>query len=374
MSLFSKAPKKATTEAAGEEPPVRKTRARAAAKPSPDLLSDAAGGNQDTTPTPAVDAAETPPVESEPAAAVGSELVVPGAEAAQEAPTTQTPAAPELAAGAPSEDAAPSSSPAPAVTGKEPRAKKPKKTAEQRREAERQHGRQVAKLQRQRSKELLKEFVPNQRGAVMVLQTRLGSTTVEGWFKRKFVLATRQMYRIRRFPLTNISPDVIQRLEREILNAISATEARLSKEIAAFDQMIAKSGSQLAQYHKFYELDIAVSTKGAMGLHAVYQKADELHRRVETADLLGLLDDSNRKKAISKLHGAVFGLVETIDRFHQGLFVRVEQALPDAAEIDSTEAAASGKPVDHDDDAPAAASVPGPPAANQPQPAFAAAD
>lgn len=367
MSLFSKAPKKAATasgatDEAPVEAPVRKTRTRSSSKAAPDLLSEAGGEGATAS-----------------QGEQGQELVQPAASSDQSPSAAAGDSAGEAAPISAAEEApqpadAPAGEPAAKMPGEaRPVApKKPKLIGKAKLEHERQQHRAIAKSQRQRNKELIKEFLPNQRGAVMLVRIKIGSREVEGWFKRKYVRAARQLYRIHTFPLTNISPEVIQRLEREILNAIAMTESKLSKEIAQYEKLLSSVSAPPAVYQNWYELEMPVSTKAAMNLCSVFQKADELHRLVQNADLVGLLDDKTLKKAIGRIHGAIFGLDETVDRFHSGLYIRVQQATPDSAEVDSSAAVAAGGPIDRVEDAPAGA-VPPPPPMSAPAHAVAAA-
>ena len=215
-----------------------------------------------------------------------------------------------------------------------------------RNEADRLLQRRVAKDQRARHGELVKTFMLNQRGANMKLPTRIGSQTVEGWFKRTYIRLSRMLYRIHTFPLVHIAPDVIRRVEKEVLAAIAATETKISHQLGQCDEMLEKVGASRAFYSKHYELEVIVSTKTAMALHAIYHRADELYLRMESLDFAGLLTDAQRQKQIDTIHYAIFSLAGTIDRFHTGLFVRVAQAIPHTAEVDPLAAAAAGRPVD----------------------------
>src|ERR1700687_4849384 len=244
------------------------------------------------------------------------------ARAAQASPD-ETPEA--LAPLLPHDDAQQSNSPKGETAPERRRAATAKKVRKVRSDWERGHQRQVARDQRKPHAELVKTWMPVQRGANMTLATRIGSQAVESWFKRTFVRLSRMLYRIHSFPLQHIAPEVIRRIESEITNAIGRTEGKISQLIAHSDRML--------------ELEIVVSTKTAMALHAVYHRADELHLRVESLDFAGLLTEAQRQKHIGAIHAAIFGLAQSIERFHAGLFVRVAQAAPETAEIDAAAAA-----------------------------------
>ena len=278
------------------------------------------------------------------------------ARAAQASPD-ETPEA--LAPLLPHDDAQQSNSPKGETAPERRRAAKVKKVRKVRSDSERAQQRQVARDQRKRHAELVKTWMPVQRGANMTLATRIGSQAVESWFKRTFVRLSRMLYRIHSFPLQHIAPEVIRRIESEITNAIGRTEGKISQLIAHSDRMLERVGARPAYYSKHFELEIVVSTKTAMALHAVYHRADELHLRVESLDFAGLLTEAQRQKHIGAIHAAIFGLAQSIERFHAGLFVRVAQAAPETAEIDAAAAARIGKPVDHpEEDGPEVGAAP----------------
>jgi len=348
MSLFKRTAAEKPADST-EEAPARKPRARTAkAAASADLLTQAAESAtaNESAPQEAAPQAGTPTAEAPPVVDVAPATAAQPAGAASLTSVESVAPAAEATAGAQATDAA--------TPKREKKSAKPKRSVAEQKEHERQMHREVAKGQRARNKELIREFLPNQRGAVMLLDTRLGSITVEGWFKRTYVRATRLLYRIHTFPLKNIGPEYIQEIERNILKTIMKTEAALSADIAKFDAMLLAVTPQLATYQRFYEEKIPVSTKAAMTLHAVYQKADEVHRRIETADLVGVLDDKTRRKAIGNTHRAIFGLITSIERYHTGLYIRVMQSAPEVAEVDASEAIATGKPVDRVEEAPSA--------------------
>ena len=222
----------------------------------------------------------------------------------------------------------------------------PKKNRKVRTEEERALQRQVAQSQRLRHEELLRTWMPTQRGANITLRTRIGSQTVEGWFKRTFVRLSRMLYRIHTFPLQSIAPAVIARIEKEVLAAIVKTEEAISQQIGQCEEMFERLGAQKAFYSKHFELEIIVSTKTAMALHAIYHRADELFLCIESLDFAGVLTDSQRQKQIGGIHAAIFGLAQSIERFHTGVYVRIAKATPDLAEVDASEAAAEGRAVD----------------------------
>ena len=213
-------------------------------------------------------------------------------------------------------------------------------------EADREQQRRLAQEQRNRHDELMKSWVPLQRGANITLTTRIGSQTVEGWFKRTFVRLSRMLYRIHTFPLQQIAPSVIGRIEKEVLASIAKTEAMLSRELARCEETLERLGAKKAFYSKHFELEIIVSTKTAMTLHAIYQRADELFLCIESLDFAGVLTAAERERQIGAIHAAIFGLSQSIERFHAGVFVRIARATPDVAEVDAAAAAQSGNAVD----------------------------
>jgi site-specific DNA-cytosine methylase len=223
---------------------------------------------------------------------------------------------------------------------------RPKKKRKVRTEEERALQRQIAQNQRLRHAELLKTWMPTQRGANITLRTRIGSQTVEGWFKRTFVRLSRMLYRIHTFPLQSIAPAVIALIEKEVLAAILKTEETLSRQIGQCEEMLERLGAQKAFYSKHFELEIIVSTKTAMALHAIYHRADELFLCIESLDFAGVLTDSQRQKQIGGIHAAIFRMAQSIERFHTGVYVRIAKAAPDLAEVDASEAAAEGRAVD----------------------------
>ena len=333
MSLFSRKTKDDDGESSTTAP-VR-TRRRKSTGSEPDLLN--------------VAVEEAAPPSSAEAEAVAAEISPPAAtddQALDESPPVpvvaqpldDSPPAPESALPAEPE------SPAPETAPKRPA--KAHRSRKVRNEADRLLQRRVAKDQRARHGELVKTFMLNQRGANMKLPTRIGSQIVEGWFKRTYIRLSRMLYRIHTFPLVHIAPDVIRRVEKEVLAAIAATETKISHQLGQCDEMLEKVGASRAFYSKHYELEVIVSTKTAMALHAIYHRADELYLRMESLDFAGLLTDAQRQKQIDTIHYAIFSLAGTIDRFHTGLFVRVAQAIPHTAEVDPLAAAAAGRPVD----------------------------
>lgn len=236
--------------------------------------------------------------------------------------------------------------PAEIVVANGERKTRPKKRRGVRTEEERALQRQIAQNQRLRHAELLKTWMPTQRGANITLRTRIGSQTVEGWFKRTFVRLSRMLYRIHTFPLQSIAPAVIARIEKEVLAAILKTEETLSQQIGQCEEMLERLGAQKAFYSKHFELEIIVSTKTAMALHAIYHRADELFLCIESLDFAGVLTDSQRQKQIGGIHAAIFRMAQSIERFHTGVYVRIAKAAPDLAEVDASEAAAEGSAVD----------------------------
>lgn len=236
----------------------------------------------------------------------------------------------------------------------------PKRRRKVRTEQDRAQQRRVATVQRQRHEELLREWMPSQRGANMALATRIGSQTVEGWFKRTFVRLSRMLYRIHTFPMQQLPPEAIATIEREVLAAIGKAETALSGQLGRCEETLERVGGRRAFYAKHFELEIIVSTKTAMALHAVYHRADELMLLIESLDFAGLLTDAQRRKQIGAMHAAIFGLAQSIERLHRGLYVRVAKAVAEVAEIDAVDAVAAGGPVDLDlDAAPASANEPG---------------
>src|SRR5260370_39965862 len=83
-----------------------------------------------------------------------------------------------------------------------------------------------------------------------------------------------------------------------------------------------------------------------MALHASYHRADQLFLCIESLEFAGVLTDSQRQKQIGGIHAAIFGLTQSIERFHTGVYVRIAKAAPDLAEVDASEAAAEGRAVD----------------------------
>lgn len=332
MSLFSRKTKDDAAEPSTAAP--ARTRRRKSTGSEPDLLNVAC---------------ETAPLSSAESEMVAIEALPPTATDDQALDESSP-----IPVGAPPSDNSPPAPETPSSAKPEALAQKtaPKRRANARRsrkvrtEAERLLQRRVAKDQRARHGELVKTFMLNQRGANMKLPTRIGSQTVEGWFKRTYIRLSRMLYRIHTFPLVHIAPDVIRRVEKEVLAAIAATETKISHQLAQCDEMLEKVGASRAFYSKHYELEVIVSTKTAMALHAIYHRADELYLRMESLDFAGLLTDMQRQKQIGTIHNAIFSLADTIDRFHTGLFVRVAQAIPQTAEVDPVAAAAAGTPVD----------------------------
>ncbi len=330
MSLFSRKTKDDAAEPSTAAP--ARTRRRKSTGSEPDLLNG--------------EAAPPNSAEAEVVAAEGSPPLVIDDQALAESspipvlapPSDDSPPTPESTSRAEAE------SPAQKTARKRPGSAR--RSRKVRTEAERLLQRRVAKDQRARHGELVKTFMLNQRGANMKLSTRIGSQTVEGWFKRTYIRLSRMLYRIHTFPLVHIAPDVIRRVEKEVLAAIAATETKISHQLAQCDEMLEKVGASRAFYSKHYELEVIVSTKTAMALHAIYHRADELYLRMESLDFAGLLTDAQRQKQIGTIHNAIFSLADTIDRFHTGLFVRVAQAIPQTAEVDPVAAAAAGTPVD----------------------------
>lgn len=224
----------------------------------------------------------------------------------------------------------------------------PKRWRKVRTEQDRAQQRRVATVQRQRHEELLREWMPSQRGANMALATRIGSQTVEGWFKRTFVRLSRMLYRIHTFPMQQLPPEAIATIEREVLAAIGKAETALSGQLGRCEETLERVGGRRAFYAKHFELEIIVSTKTAMALHAVYHRADELMLLIESLDFAGLLTDAQRRKQIGAMHAAIFGLAQSIERLHRGLYVRVAKAVAEVPEVDAVDAVAAGGPVDLD--------------------------
>jgi hypothetical protein len=59
-----------------------------------------------------------------------------------------------------------------------------------------------------------------------------------------------------------------------------------------------------------------------------------------------VLTESQRQKQIGGIHAAIFGMAQSIERFHTGVYVRIAKDTPDLAEVDASEAAAEGRAVD----------------------------
>ena len=230
------------------------------------------------------------------------------------------------------------------VQGKQgKKAIKPRKV---RSEADREQQRRVATAQRLRHDELVRTWMPSQRGANMALATRIGSQTVEGWFKRTFVRLSRMLYRIHTFPMHQVAPEAIARLEAEVLGVIGKGEGALSQQAGRCEEMLERVGGRKAFFSKHFELEIIISTKTAMALHAVYHRADEVMLLVESLDFAGILTEQQRRKQIGTIHASIFSLAQSIERLHRGLYVRAAKAFTEVGETDAVAAAAAGGPVD----------------------------
>jgi len=253
----------------------------------------------------------------------------------------------ELAAAAVSQASTDVAEEAPATIPDSPR-KRATRPGKVRSDAGREQQRRVATAQRQRHEELIKTWMPTQRGANMTLTTRIGSQTVEGWFKRTFVRLSRMLYRIHTFPMQRLTPEAIARLEKEVLGAIGKAEMAISQQLAQCEGMLERVDGRKAFYAKHFELEVIVSTKTAMALHALYHRADELMLVIESLDFAGILTEAQRRKQIGAIHAAIFGLGQSIERLHRGLYVRAAQAVRDMPEVDAVIAAAAGGPVDLD--------------------------
>lgn len=202
--------------------------------------------------------------------------------------------------------------------------------------SKRDEQRRAASAQRQRHEELVSNWMPSQRGANVTLTTRIGSQTVEGWFKRTFVRLARMLYRIHTFPTQQVAPEVIGKIDAEVMVAIGRAQTALEQRQVQCEEMLEQLSAQRAFYSKHFELEVIVTTKTAVALHGVYHCADQLMLLVESLDFAGLLTDGQRRKQIGAIHAAIFGLAESIERLHRGLYVRIAKA---AAEEKASEPA-----------------------------------
>ena len=69
---------------------------------------------------------------------------------------------------------------------------------------------------------------------------------------------------------------------------------------------------------------------------------------IESLDFAGILTEAQRRKQIGTIHAAIFGLGQSIERLHRGLYVRAAKLVTELAEVDVVVAVAAGGPVDLD--------------------------
>jgi len=96
----------------------------------------------------------------------------------------------------------------------------------------------TARDQRKRHALLMAEWMPTQRGAVILIDTIIGHQAIQSWFERTYMKRAKMLWKMHSFPKVVLTYEQIAKIEQSALDAVTKTETKLNALMSQLDTLI----------------------------------------------------------------------------------------------------------------------------------------
>jgi len=196
----------------------------------------------------------------------------------------------------------------------------------------------TAKTQRKRHKQLIAEWMPNQGGAVIEIDVKLGHKAVISWFVRFYLARAVMLSKIHTFPRSKLSYEDIAKIEQTILDAITKTEVKINALKTQLNTLIDEAEATMAIYLSYYHVKIIVATRAAVRLESLFKKADSIALSLDTLYLHGLITPERYAAGVNDVRKPIIQLCDKIKVLRDSLYAREGHEVPNDDDVVITSA------------------------------------